>query len=96
MEDQSAPQPPTPGQPNGQQIKPIDQAIRLIQQAVEQDRNANFVLAFRLYMQSLEYFMLAYEHEQNPSAKKFIGDKMSEYMTHAGNLKAFLESQGQI
>ncbi|CAK4648050.1 hypothetical protein LEN26_006132 [Aphanomyces euteiches] len=96
MEEQSAPKPPTPGQPNSQQIKPIDQAIRLIQQAVEQDRNANFVLAFRLYMQSFEYFMVAYEYEQNPSAKKFIGDKMSEYMTRAENLKAFLESQGQI
>ncbi|KAH9076792.1 hypothetical protein Ae201684P_010724 [Aphanomyces euteiches] len=67
MKEQSA---PTPGQPNSQQIKPIDQAIRLIQQAVEQDRNANFVLAFRLYMQSFEYFMVANEHEAKSIGKK--------------------------
>ncbi|KAG9411182.1 Vacuolar protein sorting-associated protein 4B [Aphanomyces cochlioides] len=95
MEDEPVPQQPTPEQPAPPPYKPLNQAIDLVRQAVEEDRNSNFVAAFRLYRQSLEHFMVACRYERNPSSKQLIMDKMNEYMTRAEQIKAFLESQGK-
>ncbi|THH27482.1 hypothetical protein EUX98_g6703 [Antrodiella citrinella] len=69
----------------------LDKAIEIVQRAIEADTKLNYAEACHLYMQSLDYFLLALKYEKNNKSKELIRSKIDEYMNRAEILKGHLQ-----
>ncbi|KAF8341721.1 P-loop containing nucleoside triphosphate hydrolase protein [Amanita rubescens] len=70
----------------------LDKAIEIVQRAIEEDTNRNYAEAYKLYRNSLDYFMLAMKYEKNDKSKQLIRLKTEEYLNRAEKLKEHLSS----
>jgi vacuolar protein-sorting-associated protein 4 len=71
----------------------LGRAIEKVQKAIEADNAASYDMAYKLYYDSLELFMLALKYEKNQKAKDMIRAKTGEYMERAEKLKAHLADE---
>ncbi|KAH7922405.1 AAA-domain-containing protein [Leucogyrophana mollusca] len=70
----------------------LDKAIEIVQRAIEEDVKQNYPEAYKQYMNSLDYFMLAQKYERNEKSKLLIRTKVDEYLGRAETLKKHLQS----
>jgi vacuolar protein-sorting-associated protein 4 len=68
----------------------LGKAIEIVKRATEQDTLGNFEEAYKLYQNSLEYFMTALKYEKNEKLKESIRRKFTEYLERAEKLKEYL------
>lgn len=71
-----------------------EQAIEYVKQAVQEDNAGNYVKAFPLYMNALEYFKTHLKYEKNPKIKEAITQKFTEYLRRAEEIRAVLDDGG--
>ncbi|RWW63392.1 hypothetical protein BHE74_00029431 [Ensete ventricosum] len=71
-----------------------EQAIEYVKQAVHEDNAGNYVKAFPLYMNALEYFRTHLKYEKNPKIKEAITQKFTEYLRRAEEIRAVLDEGG--
>ncbi|KAJ3154116.1 Vacuolar protein sorting-associated protein 4 [Geranomyces michiganensis] len=71
----------------------LGKAIEIVRKATEEDGKGNFAEAYRLYSNSLEYFMTAMKYEKNDRSKESIRKKFTEYLERAEKLKNYLATQ---
>ncbi|CAA6669836.1 unnamed protein product [Spirodela intermedia] len=71
-----------------------EQAIEYVKQAVQEDNAGNYVKAFPLYMNALEYFRTHLKYEKNPKIKEAITQKFTEYLRRAEEIRAVLDEGG--
>ena len=71
-----------------------EQAIEYVKQAVQEDNAGNYVKAFPLYMNALEYFKTHLKYEKNPKIKEAITQKFTEYLRRAEEIRAVLDEGG--
>ncbi|KAF0905049.1 hypothetical protein E2562_000859 [Oryza meyeriana var. granulata] len=71
-----------------------EQAIEYVKQAVQEDNAGNYVKAFPLYMNALEYFKTHLKYEKNPKIKEAIAAKFTEYLRRAEEIRAVLDEGG--
>ncbi|KAM6497806.1 hypothetical protein JOM56_005754 [Amanita muscaria] len=71
----------------------LDKAIEIVEQAIEEDTNHNYAEAYKLYQNSIDYFMLALKYEKNEKSKQLIRSKTEEYLNRAEKVKGHLTSQ---
>ncbi|KLO20015.1 AAA-domain-containing protein [Schizopora paradoxa] len=69
----------------------LDKAIKIVQQAIDEDVKEHYSEAYDLYRNSLDYFMLALKYEKNDRLKGLIREKAAEYMTRAEKLKEHIQ-----
>lgn len=72
------------------QVDFLGKAIEIVRQATEQDSAGNFEDAYKLYQNSLEYFMTAMKYEKNEKLKDAIRKKFTDYLERAEKLKEFI------
>mmetsp|Transcript_7164 Transcript_7164/g.7520 ORF Transcript_7164/g.7520 Transcript_7164/m.7520 type:complete len:454 (+) Transcript_7164:115-1476(+) len=65
----------------------IIQAVEVVTQAIEADKEGDYEKALGLYRKSLDYFMTGLKYEKNPAAKERIKEKVVGYMQRAEFLK---------
>ncbi|KAL1746770.1 P-loop containing nucleoside triphosphate hydrolase protein [Schizophyllum fasciatum] len=70
----------------------LDRAIEMVKTAIEEDVKQHYEEAYKLYQNSLDYFMLALKYEKNAKSKELIRNKIVEYIGRAETLKTHLES----
>ncbi|XP_022707680.1 vacuolar protein sorting-associated protein 4B-like isoform X2 [Varroa jacobsoni] len=69
----------------------LNKAASVVSKAVREDHAKNYAEAFRLYTQSLEYFMHALRYEpSNENERKILRVKITEYLGRAEQLKKHL------
>uniref|UniRef100_A0A0D9Y320 Vesicle-fusing ATPase n=1 Tax=Oryza glumipatula TaxID=40148 RepID=A0A0D9Y320_9ORYZ len=61
------------------------------EQAVQEDNGGNYVKAFPLYMNALEYFKTHLKYEKDPKIKDAIAAKFTEYLRRAEEIRAVLD-----
>ncbi|KAG6821439.1 Vacuolar protein sorting-associated protein 4 [Arthromyces matolae] len=71
----------------------LDRAVEMVQRAIDEDIKHNYAEAYKLYQNSLDYFMLAMKYEKNDKSKALIRSKINEYLTRAEKLREHLEAQ---
>lgn len=71
-----------------------EQAIEYVKKAVEEDNAGNYVKAFPLYMNALEYFKTHLKYEKNPKIKEAITHKFTDYLRRAEEIRAVLDEGG--
>nr|CAB3472273.1 unnamed protein product [Digitaria exilis] len=71
-----------------------EQAIEYVKQAVQEDNAGNYVKAFPLYMNALEYFKTHLKYEKNPKIREAITAKFTEYLRRAEEIRAVLDEGG--
>ncbi|KAI8852884.1 P-loop containing nucleoside triphosphate hydrolase protein [Chytridium lagenaria] len=71
----------------------LGKAIEIVKKATEEDAKENFEEAYKLYQNSLEYFMTAMKYEKNERLKESIRKKFTEYLERAEKLKEYLQKQ---
>ncbi|KIY43103.1 AAA-domain-containing protein [Fistulina hepatica ATCC 64428] len=71
----------------------LDRAIEMVQRAIDADTKQQYGEAYKLYQNSLDYFMLALKYEKNPKSKELIRTKVVEYLSRAETLKAHLTKE---
>ncbi|KAK7019720.1 Vacuolar protein sorting-associated protein 4 [Paramarasmius palmivorus] len=71
----------------------LDRAIEIVQKAIDEDVKQNYSEAYKQYMNSLDYFMLALKYEKNDKSKLLIRTKINEYLARAEMLKEHLGAQ---
>ncbi|KAJ3048271.1 Vacuolar protein sorting-associated protein 4 [Rhizophlyctis rosea] len=71
----------------------LGKAIDIVKRATEEDGKGNFEEAYKLYTNSLEYFMYAMKYEKNDRSKESIRKKFTEYLDRAEKLKEYLQKQ---
>ncbi|KAH7104695.1 katanin p60 ATPase domain-containing protein [Auriculariales sp. MPI-PUGE-AT-0066] len=71
----------------------LDRAIQIVQKAIDEDLKLNYAEAYKQYMNSLDYFMLALKYEKNDKLKTLIKNKLNEYLERAEKLKSHLANQ---
>ncbi|KAI8923909.1 P-loop containing nucleoside triphosphate hydrolase protein [Entophlyctis helioformis] len=71
----------------------LGKAIEIVKRATEEDGKGNFEEAYKLYTNSLEYFMTAMKYEKNDKLKESIRKKFTEYLDRAEKLKDYLNKQ---
>ncbi|XP_042377945.1 protein SUPPRESSOR OF K(+) TRANSPORT GROWTH DEFECT 1-like [Zingiber officinale] len=71
-----------------------EQAIEYVKQAVQEDNAGNYVKAFPLYMNALEYFRTHLKYEKNPKIKEAITQKFTEYLRRAEEIRAVIDDGG--
>ncbi|KAI3621718.1 katanin p60 atpase domain-containing protein [Moniliophthora roreri] len=71
----------------------LDRAIEIVQKAIDEDVKQNYSEAYKQYMNSLDYFMLALKYEKNDKSKLLIRTKINEYLARAEMLKEHLSAQ---
>ena len=70
----------------------LDKAIGIVKDAIEQDTKQNYQEAYKLYQNSLDFFLLALKYEKNDKLKELIRNKFNEYLDRAEMLKEHLSS----
>jgi vacuolar protein-sorting-associated protein 4 len=73
----------------------LQRAIEIVSRATDEDKKQNWEEAFKLYQQSLQYFMTALKYEKNERTKEAVRAKVVDYMNRAEQLKEFLSKQRQ-
>lgn len=68
----------------------IPQAIEIVKDAIEQDRQGDYPKALMLYQRALEYFVTGLKYESNAQAKKHLQEKIVGYITRAEELKKII------
>nr|ASF90250.1 hypothetical protein SPAR05107 [Bartheletia paradoxa] len=68
----------------------LDKAIEIVTKAIEEDNKKEYAEAYKLYQNSLDYFMMAMKYEKNDKLKELISRKLSEYLDRAEKLKVHL------
>ncbi|KAJ3552155.1 hypothetical protein NP233_g12948 [Leucocoprinus birnbaumii] len=68
----------------------LDRAVEIVQKAIDEDLKQNYAESYKLYQNSLDYFMLALKYEKNEKAKVLIRTKVNEYLTRAETLKTHI------
>lgn len=71
-----------------------EQAIEFVKKAVQEDNAGNYLKAFPLYMNALEYFKTHLKYEKNPKIKEAITQKFTEYLRRAEEIRAVLDEGG--
>ncbi|KAI9097183.1 P-loop containing nucleoside triphosphate hydrolase protein [Phlyctochytrium arcticum] len=71
----------------------LGKAIDIVKKATDEDGKGNFAEAYKLYQNSLEYFMTAMKYEKNERLKESIRKKFTEYLERAEKLKEYLQKQ---
>ncbi|TPX47654.1 hypothetical protein SeLEV6574_g02532 [Synchytrium endobioticum] len=71
----------------------LQKAIDIVRKAIDEDGKGNLEEAYKLYQNSLEYFMTAMKYEKNERTKESIRKKCTEYIERAENLKQVLNKQ---
>ncbi|KND02429.1 AAA family ATPase VPS4 [Spizellomyces punctatus DAOM BR117] len=71
----------------------LGKAIEIVKKATDEDGKGNFAEAYKLYQNSLEYFMTAMKYEKNDRLKESIRKKFTEYLERAERLKEYLQKQ---
>ncbi|TCD71423.1 Vacuolar protein sorting-associated protein 4 [Steccherinum ochraceum] len=69
----------------------LDKAIEIVQRAIEEDTKGSYAEAYKQYMNSLDYFMVALKYEKNTRSKELIRSKIDEYLGRAETLKEHLQ-----
>lgn len=70
-----------------------EKAIALVKEAVQQDQDGNYEIAFKLYNDSLQHFQVYLKYEKNPRMRETIKGKFTEYLERAEELKKIIEQQ---
>lgn len=70
----------------------LDKAVAIVKDAIEQDTKQNYQEAYKLYQNSLDFFLLALKYEKNDKLKELIRNKFTEYLDRAEMLKEHLAS----
>ena len=70
----------------------LGKAIEIVKKATEQDTLKNYAEAYKLYQNSLEYFLTAIKYEKNEKLKDSIRTKFTEYLERAEKLKEYLQN----
>ncbi|BGP22448.1 Proteasome activator BLM10 [Rhodotorula toruloides] len=71
----------------------LDQkACEIVKQAIDADVKQEWIEAFKLYKNSLDYFNMAYKYEKNPKLKDLIRSKVEEYLERAEKLKDHIQA----
>lgn len=70
----------------------LDKAIGIVKEAIEQDTKQNYQEAYKLYQNSLDFFLLALKYEKNDKLKELIRNKFTEYLDRAEKLKQHLNN----
>jgi vacuolar protein-sorting-associated protein 4 len=78
------------------QVDFLGKAIEIVKQATEQDSLGNFEEAYKLYQNSLEYFMTAMKYEKNEKLKDAIRKKFTDYLERAEKLKEHISKVSEI
>ncbi|KAJ3811648.1 MAG: P-loop containing nucleoside triphosphate hydrolase protein [Lentinula lateritia] len=73
----------------------LDRAIEIVQKAIDEDVKQNYDSAYKQYMNSLDYFMLALKYEKNEKSKLLIRTKINEYLSRAETLKEHMNAQSE-
>ncbi|KIK66000.1 hypothetical protein GYMLUDRAFT_218784 [Collybiopsis luxurians FD-317 M1] len=73
----------------------LDRAVEIVQKAIDEDIQQHYDVAYKLYMNSLDYFMLALKYEKNEKSKLLIRTKINEYLSRAETLKEHVNSQNE-
>ncbi|KAH8828655.1 P-loop containing nucleoside triphosphate hydrolase protein [Flagelloscypha sp. PMI_526] len=68
----------------------LDKAIDIVQIAIDEDAKQNYAEAYKLYQNSLDYFMVALKHHPSEPSKVLIREKIKEYLTRVETLKQHL------
>ncbi|OMJ24808.1 Vacuolar protein sorting-associated protein 4 [Smittium culicis] len=70
----------------------LGKAVELVNKAISEDTSGNFEDAYKLYMQSLDYFMTSLKYEKNQKVRDSIRKKLEEYLERAEKLKAHISA----
>ncbi|KAF5382825.1 hypothetical protein D9757_007342 [Collybiopsis confluens] len=73
----------------------LDRAVEIVQKAIDEDIQQHYDVSYKLYMNSLDYFMLALKYEKNEKSKALIRVKISEYLSRAEILKEHVASHNE-
>lgn len=65
----------------------INQAIDLVQKAIEADNKGEYESALALYKDSLERFTMGIKYEKNPTRKNLVMERVEGYMKRAEELR---------
>ncbi|PWN98546.1 AAA-domain-containing protein [Tilletiopsis washingtonensis] len=68
----------------------LDKAIEMVKEAIELDTKQSYAEAYKQYMNSLDYFMMALKYEKNEKLRILIRGKFEEYVARAEKLKEHL------
>ncbi|OMJ22717.1 Suppressor protein of bem1/bed5 double mutant, partial [Smittium culicis] len=71
----------------------LGKAVELVNKAISEDTSGNFEDAYKLYMQSLDYFMTSLKYEKNQKVRDSIRKKLEEYLERAEKLKAHISNK---
>ncbi|PWN41144.1 putative VPS4-vacuolar sorting protein [Ceraceosorus guamensis] len=71
----------------------LDKAVEMVKEAIELDQGQKYAEAYRQYMNSLDYFLMALKYEKNEKLRTMIRSKFEEYVARAEQLKAHLAKQ---
>ena len=73
----------------------LNKAIEIVQKAIDEDVKQNYQEAYKLYQNSLDYFMMAMKYEKNDKLKELIRKKFTEYLDRAEKLKEHLAKSNE-
>ncbi|PWZ00584.1 putative VPS4-vacuolar sorting protein [Testicularia cyperi] len=73
----------------------LNKAIEIVQKAIDEDVKQNYQEAYKLYQNSLDYFMMAMKYEKNDKLKDLIRKKFTEYLDRAEKLKEHLAKSNE-
>ena len=73
----------------------LNKAIEIVQKAIDEDVKQNYQEAYKLYQNSLDYFMMAMKYEKNNKLKYLIRKKFTEYLDRAEKLKEHLAKSSE-
>ncbi|KAN0063146.1 Vacuolar protein sorting-associated protein 4 [Thecaphora frezii] len=73
----------------------LNKAIEIVQKAIDEDVKQNYQEAYKLYQNSLDYFMMAMKYEKNDKLKELIRKKFTEYLDRAEKLKEHLSKSNE-
>eukprot|EP00945_MAST-04E_sp_MAST-4E-sp1_P003252 g3252.t1 len=71
----------------------LDRAVKIVSEAIREDKEKNFAEALGHYERSLEYFMLYCKWEKNKAARNQVMKKVETYMDRAEQIKEIIKQQ---
>ncbi|CAI2170179.1 12479_t:CDS:2 [Funneliformis geosporum] len=71
----------------------IDEAVKIIKKAIDEDGRGEYEQAYKHYNNALDYFFKALKYEKNEQRKDSIRKKMIEYLSRAEKLKEYLNGK---
>ncbi|PVV02686.1 hypothetical protein BB560_002855 [Smittium megazygosporum] len=71
----------------------LGKAVEIVNKAISEDTNGNLKEAYRLYMQSLDWFITCLKYEKNERVRESIKKKLEEYIGRAEQLKEHISKE---